>query len=522
MPPRSLSSQSYRVLPMYNVRKGAVAEKIRSLGRIIRPSESSSHSTAGSDFAAPLDAKERRRQAREPYELLSESHASSPLFNSPGSESARSHRGIFDPLVRASTMLATAELDRLSFLAHSRAIDSKPSRKASTASSGTSLNGAAPPNTPGTCLGTSSAAASPLPQRAGLVTLAVPANTPASETDRPATPGSTISTKHGHRRRAAGSRLSDMCLPEDTARDVQEDSGSEPGFATVNPSAQSSPGVSSASKVADECHSQEFYHNTIPKPLSVNTSPLKGVNGVAKPACLPRLKSSAPKRPPQKKLDIERLNELLDNAISNSIVTQRLNAMAATLPHPGGRHLLESRTLHSTASSQQDGNQHDAHGPSKAMVSGTVGSRPFIASRASSPGPRRDRSGRDMSSLSAASPGIKKHMVKHIPRSVTPTGSHAVLRVPRACSPYRDGESRGLDPSCPMPSGEASGHPRRTDTEAKGKRTKVRRSTSGTVHVLEMVGSTEGSSSGTGNSDKEPPLAGDGCLHEIPKLKTLR
>lgn len=126
MPPRSLSSQSYRGLPLYATRKGAVADKIRSLGRIIHRSDSSSQSTVASEMSTPLDARERRRRARDLGVLLSESASPSPLFNSPAFESVLSpvdtDGGTLDALVKAGTFVATAELDRLSFLA-----DTQPS-----------------------------------------------------------------------------------------------------------------------------------------------------------------------------------------------------------------------------------------------------------------------------------------------------------------------------------------------------------------------------------------------------------
>lgn len=382
-----------------------MANKIRSLGRILlRQSESSSHSTSGSEIPTPLDAKERRRQARDPYELHSVSVASSPLFNSPSSENAQSPvgspGGVFDPLVRAGTLLATAELDRLSFLARSRATDSKPSGSASSpASSEASPNGDAPPDIPGSSLRTSTAAASPLPQTDGVRLTAVPANTPASEIAGPATPSSTGSTKHGHRRRAARTPLPQVCMPEDAPRDIQERSGPDSGSAMASSSEQSSPGESSASKVAGGCHRYDIYSSHVPKPLSANPSPSRGVNGRSKPGCTAQLEISSPKRLPKKKLDMEHLNELLDNAISNSMVKQRPSPMT--------------------------------------------------------------------------------------------TGNHL-------------------------------GRQQRTDAEAKGKRARVRRSTSGTVHVLEMVGSTEGSSSGTGSLASGPPLADDGRGQEFAQLKALR
>ncbi|OIW26570.1 hypothetical protein CONLIGDRAFT_480204 [Coniochaeta ligniaria NRRL 30616] len=541
MPARSLSSQSYRGLPLYNARKGVVAEKIRSLGRIIRRSDSSSHSTTASEFPTRLEAKERRRQARDPYELHSESVASSPLFNSPSSESARTpvdtSRGIFDPLVRAGTLLATAELDRLSFLANSRGIDTKPSNEGPSAtSSGTSSKVNNPPNTPATCLGSSSATASPLPQTDGVLTPAVPTltpavptltpavptNTPASDLATPTPPSASHSTNHGHRRRVARSRLSEVYAPDDASGDIQQESGSESG-SVIASSPYQSKSVPPAGKGADMCERHDIYHSLVPKPLSMTPSPPKVANDPIKPNSTARLDSSSSKGLAPKKLDIERLNELLDNAISDSLVTQRLIASTSTASNPAGAHFLEVPVLGSSLRSQLKSVDRDARESRPSLPLGSVGIRPFIDSRASSPGPRRDRSTRTLSSLSAASPVVKKHMAKHVMRSTTPTESHAVPCMSYEWSPDHGDEPGDLDVFCPGTLADAPGHEHRTDSEAEGKRTNARRSTSGTVLVTEAGEASDGSSSGTESSDGEAPLADDGCPQEFAnRLKKLQ
>jgi hypothetical protein len=500
-----------------------VADKIRSLGRILR-SDSSSQSATVSEFPTPLDAKERRRQARDPYELHSESVSPSPLFNSPSSESARSPigtaGGIFDPLVRAGTLLATGELDRLSFLAHSRGIDLKLADEGSSGeSSGISPKGNAPSNTPATCLRASNAAAIPLPQTDGVLTPVVPANTPASDIATPATPHRTRSFKHDHRRRGAGSRLSEMYMSQDAPENIPQDSGSQSGSVITTPPDGTSLGKSASDKGADKCERHDIYRNLVPKPLSLTPSPPRNVhvrtgpNRAAKP--------DASKPLPQEKLDMDHLNELLDNAISNSIVTQRLNAVTSSLPHLAGAH-PSPQTPPCTCPDQQKVSKPDASEPPQSLPLGSVGIRPFIESRASSPGPRRDRSARNLSTLSAASPVIKRHMAKHVSRSRTPTDSHVVACLPSAWDPDRGNGTGDSEVFCPVTMADTLGHEQRPDSGAKGKRAKVRRSTSGTVHMVEMVECSEGSSSGTGSPDSEPPLADDGCPQEFARLKALR
>lgn len=528
MPPRSLSSQSYRGLPMYNARKEVVADKIRSLGRIFHRSDSSSNSTTVSEVPTPLGAKERRRQARDPYELHSESVASSPLFNSPSSESARSPgdvcRGsIFDPLVRAGTLMATAELDRLSFLANARGIDSSPSDKEPTpVSTGTSSTGNVPANTPGTCLGSSSTMTHLVPQTDGVLTPAVPTNTPTSGLAMPVLSNASHLVKHGHHRNGARSRLSEYYISEDASKDVQEQSGSESGSVITTSRAQSSADGAGTAKDGDKRKRDEVYHGLVPKPLSSTPSPSKEAKERMGPDRTAPLNGPSSKHKPDEKLDMVQLNDLLDKAIGNSIVTQRLNATKTSPPHFVGTCLFDTNTLRSSTASQLKLLDSESREAPPSLTLGSVGIRPFIKSRASSPGPRRERSTRGLSSLSAASPIVKRHMARHVSRSTNPAESRAVPCKPDGWSPDRGDEPGDSDLFCPELLGHSSGHEQQIDLEAITSQTKVRRSTSGTVHVTEMAESCEGSSSGTESSESDAPLADDACPSELAKLKQLR
>lgn len=494
-----------------------MADKIRSLRRILRRSDSSSHATTAPGLRTPLDARERRRQARDPYELHSESVTSDPLFTSPSSESARTpidtSRGIFDPLVRAGTLVATAELDRLSFLANSREIISKPSKtELSTTSSGPSSNGNAYPNPPAGRLEDSGAIVDSQSGTGTVLTPEVPTNTPASDLASPATPNAPYSTKHGQRRRGAHSRLSEVYMSDDAQKETQRESGSE-----------SSPcHPDSRDQGAEMCERHDICLSLAPKPLSVTPSPPGSANKRTEPIRTVQLNGSSSNQRDQKALDMEHLNELLDKAISNSIITQRLIASTSSPSSLAAAHVREEPVLRAILPSQLKFVHHDAREPCQPLSLGSVGIRPFVDSRASSPGPRRDPSIRNLISLSAASPVIKKHMAKHVFRSMTPTESLAVPCMPHERNLNHSDESGDLDLFRPEALGDVLGHEQSAGFEANSKQTKIRRSTSGTVLVMEAVDASDGSSSATDGSDRETPLADDGCPQEFAMLTALR
>lgn len=510
LPARSLSSQSYRGLPLYNARKGVVADKIRSLGTILRRSDSSSHSTTASEFRPAPDAKERRRQARDPYVVHSKSVASSPLLCSPNSERTSSPNdtpgGVFDPLVRAGILVATGELDRLTFLANSRWNDSNKSYKEpSTTSSGTPLTGNAPPNTPAAYL---EASTDGVLAGAGPTTLTLGSAMPAP-----------YSTEHGHRRRGARSRLSDVYGPEVWRNDVEYGSATESGSVLANSCLQSEPGASFAGNDADK-YEHHDHHSSVPKLLSLTSPPPSDANESTRPnrsAWLGGLSATGVR---QKKIDIERLNKLLDNAISNYITQRAITSTSYPANHAGAR-FPEMPILRPGLPSHSVLADFDAREPRQPLPLGSLGIRPFIDSRASSPGPRRETSTRQhLSTLSAASPVIKGHMAKHVSRSTTPTESRIAPRMSDECNPAHGNERPGdLELSWPGIQGDALHHEQRTGPEVNRKRTRFRRSTSGTVLVMEA---SDGSSSDTGSSDSETPLANDGCPQEFAKSRVIR
>ncbi|KAJ9130275.1 hypothetical protein NKR19_g9959 [Coniochaeta hoffmannii] len=480
---------------MYNARKGIVADKIKSLGRILHRTDSSSHSTTASDLQNPLGGKERRRQARETYELHSQSVASSPLFNSPTSEYGPSSIGspgaIFDPLLRAGTLLATAELDRLSFWAHSKVIDADtPGQEARATSNGTSPNVEVPPNTPATCRGTSTAATSPVLQTDGVLGVAVPANTPASDVATPSTPYVSHSTKSDHRRRGARSRLSEMYPPEDASEEIRDEARSESGSVVAASRARSSPGVSSAGPGVARLGRLDIHHNLVRKPLDLTPSPPEEGDRRAKVNSTAHVEGSEPKS--EQKLDMEHLNELLDNAIGNSIAVQRLDTATSASLRPAGTQLLGPSTVCSPSPHQMKRLGDGTH-PSQSLTSSSV-----------------------------ASPIGRKYMAKHFSKSTSPTASPSAPFMPNEWYPDGGGEPGDSGVFRPVTMSDTVAHEQRTDSKAKGKRANVRRSTSGTVQVTEMAESSDGTSTGTESSDSEAPLADDGCPHEFARLQALR
>lgn len=525
LPARSLSSHSYRGLPLYNARKGIVAEKIRSLGAILRRSDSSSHSTMASDFRPAPDAKERRRQARDPYVVHSKSVASSPLLCSPNSERASSPNdtpgGVFDPLVRAGILVATGELDRLTFLANSRWNDSnKSDKEPSTTSSATPLTGNAPPNTPAACLGTSSSVANLLRPTDGVLAVAGTTTLPL-DSAMPAPSGALHSTEHGHRGKGAWSRLSDVHSPEGWRNDVQLGSASESGSVLANFCPQSEPGASFAGNDADKYEHHDVHHSFVPKLLSVTSPPPSDANESTQPYHSARLGGSSATGDGQKNIDIERLNELLDNAISDYITQRAITSTSSPANHAGAQ-FPERPILRPGLPSRSVLADFDAREPrQQPLPLGSLGIRPLIDSRASSPGPRREISTRQhLTSLSAASPVIKRHMAKHVARSTTPTESHIAPRMADECNPDHGNERPGdLELSWPGTQGDALRHEQRAGPEVDRKRTRFRRSTSGTVFVMEAG---DGSSSDTRSSDSENPLADDGCPQEFATSRAIR
>ncbi|KAB5518722.1 hypothetical protein GE09DRAFT_510584 [Coniochaeta sp. 2T2.1] len=502
MPARSLSSQSYRALPLYSARKDVVADKIRSLGRILRRTESSSLSNSVTEFPTPLDGRERRRQARNSYEMHSDSVTSSPLFNTPTSESAFSPtavgEGIFYPLVRAGTLVATAELDRLCFLANAKAPASTPSDKGPTATGNPS-----------------SALASPHPQTDGITLPAAPANTPASDTASPGFPTVSRPSQHGNRRKASRSRLSEVHNQEDTPLTIERAPGST-SVIGASPDPNKS-GTSHAGNDVDKCERHDIYRGLVPEPLVPTPSPLSDMTGRGEASHSVRFQHSSAQHPPQKKLDMENLNELLDNAIGSCFVAQRLSASTITRSNPGGATVFGHRAASSDFTRQLKLLDHEACLPTQSLPLSTVGIRPFIDTRASSPGPRREQSTRDLSSLSAACPIVKKHMARHMSRSTTPVEPHAVPCKPADWSPDRGNEPGDSDPFC------SPGNDQVTDVEATKQGPKARRNTSGTVLITDMDDTSEGSTSGTESSvsASDRPVADDGCPQAFARMKEL-
>ncbi|KAB5542677.1 hypothetical protein GE09DRAFT_250270 [Coniochaeta sp. 2T2.1] len=502
MPARSLSSQSYRALPLYSDRKDVVADKIRSLGRILRRTESSSLSNSVSGFPTPLDGRERRRQARNSYEMHSDSVTSSPLFNTPTSESAFSPttmgEGIFHPLVRAGTLVATAELDRLCFLANTNAPASTPSDKGATATGNTS-----------------SALVSPHPQTDGIVIPAALANSPASDAASPGFPTFSRSSQHGNRRKASRSRLSEVHNQEDTPLTIERAPGST--YVIGGSRDPDRLGTPFADKDVDKCARHAICHGLVQQPLVPTPSPPKDRTGRVDPSRLVRFEHPSTACPPHNKLDMEHLNELLDNAPINSFAAQSLNVSTTTPSDPSGGTVFGHRAASSETTRQLKLLDHEACLPTRSLPLSTVGIRPFIDSRASSPGPRREQSTRDLSSLSAASPIAKKHMVRHISRSTSPIDSRAVPCKPAGWSPDRGDEPGDSDPFC-SPSNEQL-----ADTEATKQRPKARRNTSGTVLITDMDDTSDGSTSSTESSGaaSDRPVADDGCPQAFARLKEL-
>jgi hypothetical protein len=499
---------------MYSTRKGVVADKIRSLGRIVRGSDgSSSQSTTVSEYPTPLGGRERRRQARDTYELHSQSVTSSPLFNFPTSEAAQSPIDtpgrIFDPLLRAGTLLATAELDRLSFLAQSATgLGLEPSVQESyQETSGRSSAVDVPPNTPATRLGASSRA---LPQVDGVLAPAAPANTPVSDISTPVTSGA----RHWSRRtRGAGSRLSQMSTSEEAPEGIER--GTD--FITTC-TTQSSPGGLAEGTQMHRCERRPNCNNLGPKALVLTPSPTAPpaheANDIESQGTL-QLVEPAVEPIPEKTLDMGHLHKLLDDAIHNSIVTQRMNVL-----RPGSHWSTKADRVHgqlsdSSPPTQLKGQQHEESETARSSRLGSVDIKPSITGDAYSTTFQQAQPPRNLSAL----PVDNLTAREYAPRQVVSTASPAESRSAQDVSDASD-TAGGHEPSGPGAMGDLRAHEGHIGFGLTGKH--VRRRSSGMAHVAVSVECSDGSSGVGGSSDDEPPLADDGCPLEFARLKALR
>jgi hypothetical protein len=190
--------------------RNAVTGGIRSLGRRLQRSSSSSAPACAAENVH-REGRERHRRNRDSCEVYSESAAYSPLYESPAlvcGESQGVVPGVLDRLAVAGVMVATEELDRLSFIAdHGYFLYS---RARTTTHSGSASAANAPPNTPVQ----QSRPPSGIPS--GMATPLAPDNSPLSGTStlaaRPCLPNH--AGKPSPRRRTARSRLSEVCIPE--------------------------------------------------------------------------------------------------------------------------------------------------------------------------------------------------------------------------------------------------------------------------------------------------------------------
>lgn len=244
----------------YHLHVRNVTKQLRSLGRILQRSGSSTYSIR-SEFPAPPRSTERRLLARDSADIWPSSGSETPLFNTPesdvtGFESFHSPGHHFDPLAMASMMIATAELDRLS---GSRTSESSGALSGSSPNSHTPLySGNASPHN-----GTSVSGSTTLDMY-----LTPPLNTPASSglDTGMASPVSRPSHRRGGRRRGQRSHLSEVTTPDEIAspaEPAEEFSGGPPSFAA--PQIETLPEC----KVVPNSRNEDSLY---PKPLAISKS----------------------------------------------------------------------------------------------------------------------------------------------------------------------------------------------------------------------------------------------------------
>lgn len=404
---RSLS-QSYLGLPAQYAKKEAVAERIKSLGRIIRRSNSVSASTTPSDFQSgpPSDSSQRRRRARD-EEVHTDSFFDSPLYAtaSEGSQSSSPDPscGIFDPLVKAGTMVATGELDRLSFLATVKAAaNAKLSESGTTAADSLGSSNAAdvPPNSPASIAASLSGATSPvLPLGSVLkpMTPIAPSYNPASALSSPGTAepvAGTYSSKYSAQKKATQvSRLSEVHVAD--VDHTGENSGSDSGSVVATGASTAlvdhdrldsdttpvSTGTEQGGSRADDEPISRL------EPRSSTASPRskgKRIQELRRNLKLPREdQPGKPKfKPLLKNINMDQLTELIDKAVVKAIAEQRITlTRSSTYPvkQAASAHGLDIETLRITVAKQlklaNDDGESPPASPKSAAAKSTVSSR---------------------------------------------------------------------------------------------------------------------------------------------------
>lgn len=531
MPGRSLCqsylSRSYLGLPEQYARKEAVADRIKSLGRILRRSNSLSESTPATLTTSgvpspPSDSSSRRRLARH-QDIHSDSFLASPLYATASEGSSLSSspdlsRGVFEPLVKSGVMVAAAELDRLSLAANAKDAEAKPPEL-----NGTPANSQAssaqthdvPPNSPASLPVSLSGAASPaLFMSSGLapMTPIVPNNTPASVSATPVVPlAGSHSSKYSARRKAArASRLSEVQtagasgIPEEPdlasesigATDASTTTGQTSGDWTPlsNDSGQSgyragddAPSLQSrpltASPKLSRRHGQRLRHTV--------TAPAGGI--------------SINQKVPLKDVDMTQLTEMIDKAIVKAIAQQRLTftKTSANPSGPGATHpCFDIVTLRSNVASQLKLAHHDSRDSIRPSPTG-LAIRPLINGRASSPGPPRESAAARLSALLSATtpspkPASRGYIAENLasaPRSET----HAIPCKDDTWDPASGDELGDSDPFCPADDDDSEHKEqqgRRVDELRADRR---RRNTSETVYMAKRSDATE---SGSVNSEE--------------------
>lgn len=329
--------------------RDAVSQRLKSFGRVLNRSRSSSIFTTASSEVHCLEGRERRRQNRESSQprqpVISAMLDTTSDLSRPQSPA---NGRIVDPLAIAGILIATSELDRLSIAAHRKPAATVASEEIATPGSRRALSGTkAPPATPASRSEVQSSPATPS-AISGVDTPYVPANTPATGMGSPAT---TFSPYKNHSRgRGLRSRLSEMTTPELVPEEQKP----------IPDSAESAPGATlpkDARRKQQELES--LWPDKVVAPLRLaSMSPHREVRSPdTKPDSLasPSVFRSGAASPSAKD-DMAQLTEMISNAISQAVASRRLYAMAASPANSPshGKHGVHSPGSQYFASSEPD------------------------------------------------------------------------------------------------------------------------------------------------------------------------
>ncbi|ORY60804.1 uncharacterized protein BCR38DRAFT_411921 [Pseudomassariella vexata] len=466
--------------------RDAMSRRLHSLGR--RFHRTSSNYSVRPDFPAHPHGKDRRLLARNSSDICPSSGDENPVFNSPASDFMPDNTSgkPADLLDKASIMIAAAELDRLSSMGGRSHTPKDPE---------TSSSLGIPPNTPSSPGGFPSGAASP--SSAGYAAAAPPPSyAPPSNTSASGGPsGVSTPARRGQRRRAARSRLSEVTTPEDlgTADSTLSQAFTPPMIDKIGET------------VIDDM--DDFDQPLYPRPLMVNRSGRQAAPrlqrdrpDVSSPKYAEARTSPIPTREAEKLVKSRNLLELSD--VVDTIVEEEAN----TIP-------VRTSSIGKTS-------ECGLEQPRVSVQTSPLGVRPHVTSTVSSPGQMR-----------ASSPPLVKPIPIRAdtePRpdalpseciNLAPTVNPAsdVSQSPTStettsCHPdtWTDaqGEPGDSDPFCP-PACETR-HSHETAGSPVQPMGFFRKSTSGTVHILDAVES----SGSEGQQDKVTNFRDHDCVLE--------